>query len=224
MVSLSSCRRRRSSLALAFRAVRIVTPYSHVPSRSGSRMERALRASTRKTAWNASSAWCRSRRSCRQTRRTIGPYRATRAAKAASSRRGEPLQQLPVGQPGDRATLIERLDLPGNRGCGRCACSWAPLARALVAGDALGVARNFTDRRLGLADAGLAQLDGLAGPDDELAADLGSITNVAGDDAGAVHDAIGRTRYQRPERDPPLGVDDRSVAVVDRVDPGSAQT
>ncbi len=43
---------------------------------------------------------------------TIGPCRATRAANAASpvaSRRGhEPLDQLPVGEPGGRAALEER--------------------------------------------------------------------------------------------------------------------
>ena len=47
-------------------------------------MEPALRASTRKTAWNASSAWWRSPRSCRQTRKTIGPYVVTGAANATS--------------------------------------------------------------------------------------------------------------------------------------------
>ena len=62
---------------------------------------------------------CRSPRSWRQTPRTIGPCRATSAAKAASPaasrRRVESLQELPVGEPGHGAALEERLDLPGHR-------------------------------------------------------------------------------------------------------------
>ena len=79
-----------------------------------------LRARTRKTAWKASSACWRSPRSCRQTPSTIGPWRATSAAKAASpagSSRpvAEPLQELAVGEPGRRAALEERTELPGSR-------------------------------------------------------------------------------------------------------------
>ena len=54
------------------------------PSRSGRRIDPARRASTRKTAWKASSAACSSPSRWRQTPSTIGPCRATRTAKAAS--------------------------------------------------------------------------------------------------------------------------------------------
>ena len=54
-------------------------------------------------AWNASSAVCRSPRICWQTRKTIGPCRRTRAAKAISAELvaigGESRQQLTVAQP-----------------------------------------------------------------------------------------------------------------------------
>ncbi len=47
----SSFLRRRASRSLAHRAVRNATPWSQLPSRSGSRMERAFRARTRNVAW-----------------------------------------------------------------------------------------------------------------------------------------------------------------------------
>ena len=84
IASPSSRRRRRPICCLAHRAVRIATPYSQLPSRSGSRIDRAFRARTRNTAWKVSSACCTSPRSCRQTPSTIGPCRPTSAAKAAS--------------------------------------------------------------------------------------------------------------------------------------------
>ena len=80
----SSRWRRLTSRILAFRAVRSVTPYSQFPSSSGSRIDRALRARMRKTAWNTSSAWCRSPTSWWQMPRTMGPCRVTSAANAAS--------------------------------------------------------------------------------------------------------------------------------------------
>ena len=52
----SSALRRRVSRFRAQRDVRSATPYSQLPSRSGSRSEAARRARTRKTAWKASSA------------------------------------------------------------------------------------------------------------------------------------------------------------------------
>ena len=84
IMAASSFLRRRAIWTRALRAVRRATPYSQFPSRSGSRIDRALRARTRKTAWKASSASCGSPSTCRQMSRTIGPCRLTRAAKAAS--------------------------------------------------------------------------------------------------------------------------------------------
>ncbi len=70
---------------LASRAVRNATPWSQCPSSSGPRIEPALLARMRKVAWKASSAVCRSPTICRQTRNTIGPWRRTSAANAASA-------------------------------------------------------------------------------------------------------------------------------------------
>ena len=80
----SACR-RRSADARSFTDRWYATLYSQPASASRRRMCRALRASTRKVAWNASSAswWLCSTR--RQTPRTSGPCRSTRRANAAPS-------------------------------------------------------------------------------------------------------------------------------------------
>jgi hypothetical protein len=62
----------------------------------------------------------------------------------------------------------------------------------------------------------IAKVDGRAGPDDEFPADLGAVGAGA---SGAVDDAIGRAGDQCRPCDPPVGVGDPPVAVVDRVDP-----
>ena len=77
---------RRAVCAAAFLATRVATSNSHPPMLSRQRTWPALRASTRKHAWNASSAACASRRCRRQTASTIGPCRAIRSANALSER------------------------------------------------------------------------------------------------------------------------------------------
>src|SRR5262245_54922690 len=74
-------------MTLAFSAVLWATPYSQLPSAARRAMEAALRTNTRKVAWKASSASASFLRMRRQTPQTIGPWRRTRASKAASSRR-----------------------------------------------------------------------------------------------------------------------------------------
>ena len=66
-------------------ATRWATPWSQGPTDSRFRTEPALRASSRKVTWNASSAACGSRRMRRQTPSTIGPCRPTRSRNAAWS-------------------------------------------------------------------------------------------------------------------------------------------
>ncbi len=82
-------------------------------------MERALRASTRKTAWKASSAMVPVTQELSADAEDHRPVprhqRDERRIPGRVAAGGEPLQQLPVGQTGDRATLEERLDLPDNR-------------------------------------------------------------------------------------------------------------
>src|SRR5262249_50452414 len=80
---LCSCRRAAAALALA--ATRQATPCSQGPNDCSTRSEPALRAKTRKVAWEASWAarWLRTR--ARQTVCTIGPCRRTKVANAASA-------------------------------------------------------------------------------------------------------------------------------------------
>ena len=83
--ALRSCRRRRAAAAQAHRATRQATSMQPGGQRVPTRSEPALRARTRNAAWKASSAACSSRRIERQARRTAGPCRSTRAAKARSA-------------------------------------------------------------------------------------------------------------------------------------------
>ncbi len=89
------------------------------PAGRGRGSTRAFRARTRKTAWKASSACWWSPRSCRQTPRTIGPCRPPaprrRPHRPVRRRRYEPLEELAVGEPGHRAALEERPELPDQR-------------------------------------------------------------------------------------------------------------
>ena len=80
-------RSRLADSARDRRATRRATPWSQGPSRSRWRTDPARFTSTRKVAWKASSTSLGSRSRDRQTARTIGPWRATMASKAASSRR-----------------------------------------------------------------------------------------------------------------------------------------
>ena len=66
------------------------TPWSHEPSDSGFRIDRAFRARTRNAAWAASCASWRSPSRSRQTRRTVGPCRSTSAVKAVSDNSSGP--------------------------------------------------------------------------------------------------------------------------------------
>ena len=73
--------------ARAFNARSIcATPYNQFPTCSRGFTLGARRASTRKTAWNASSAVVRSPITRRQTPRTIGPCRRTSRPKESASR------------------------------------------------------------------------------------------------------------------------------------------
>ena len=118
--SCCSCRRRRAASDRARAATRCATPCSQLASESFTQSDRALLASTRKVAWKASSAACSSRSTPRQTRKTIGPCRSTRASKASSAHVlmpvGEPRQQLRVGQPGEGAQVPQPMNLPAQPG------------------------------------------------------------------------------------------------------------
>ncbi len=87
----------------------------------------------RKVAWKASSASFGSRRSPRQTPRTIGPCRATSASNAAASRSDEePLEELRVGEPRDRPLGEQAVDLSqGGAQCLDGHVSESPRVRAL---------------------------------------------------------------------------------------------
>ena len=119
MASPSSRWRRRASWCFAHRAVRIATPYSQLPSRSGSRIDRALRARTRKTAWKASSACCTVAQElpadAQHHRPVPGHQRGEGGLAGGVAPRGEPLEELPVGEPRHRAALEERPELPDHR-------------------------------------------------------------------------------------------------------------
>ncbi len=196
MTSPCSWMRWRARRVRALRAVRRATPYSQVPSRSGSRTsalagqdeEGGLEGVLGEVAIGKELA------ADAEYHRAVPHHQGGEGGLVATV--VEPLDELAVGEPDERAIVEERPELTGDRGCGqmrhaRGLLSLGHSLRAMHSG-LLGI---LLDRRLGLADADIAQLDGLAGPDDELAADLGSVADVAGDDAGAVHDAIGRTRY-----------------------------
>ena len=83
-----------------------------------SRAHATLRRSTRNVAWKASWASCGLRSRAEQTRRTIGPWRSTRARERELGRLGfaggEPLEQLPVREVADRPQLIKGAKLPGR--------------------------------------------------------------------------------------------------------------
>ena len=78
--------RRRAAFRFASIAVRYATPCSHSANASGLRIDPVFCARTRKVAWKLSSASCSWLSTRRQTRSTIGPWRATNVEKAASSR------------------------------------------------------------------------------------------------------------------------------------------
>ena len=80
-----SCARRRAALPRARTAIRRATRCSQGPSESSTQSERDRCTSTRNVAWNASSTSLGSLRTFWPIRRTIGPCRSIRAAKASSA-------------------------------------------------------------------------------------------------------------------------------------------
>ena len=78
---------------------------------SRTQSEPALRTRTRNVAWNASAGVVSSRRTARQVLQTNGPCRSNQRGErglggfAVSQR--EPLEQLPIRDPGERADVEE---------------------------------------------------------------------------------------------------------------------
>ncbi len=81
---LSRTRRRRSEV-LAPAEILVATECNQGPSESRTQSDPARRARNRNVIWNASCAAWGSRRIARQARRTIGPWRSTRAVNASSA-------------------------------------------------------------------------------------------------------------------------------------------
>src|SRR5579883_2299726 len=121
-----SWRRRLASFALMTRAlfaVRTATPYSQLPTDPDSARVPALRASTRNTAWKASSASGPFPTTRRHTPYTIGPCRRSSSANAPSSR---VRTYWPTSSPSDRVSGVDRprirresaMVMHGSRSCG----------------------------------------------------------------------------------------------------------
>ena len=200
----------------------------------------------------------RGRRPGRRPRRAGGrpgaggrrPGPSARAAPRARRRRprrrriaagDEPLDELAIGEPGDRAALEERLELPGHRRRRRVS-PWpsilppGSLGSSFIPSPVLPAAgrlvRDSSSKIAGmtahpvriagsvirrLLDQDIAQVERLAGLDGEVLADLVAPFVVDGREVG---DPVQGAGDQREQGDAALGVGARAVPVVLAVDVG----